>query len=89
MTSRLEQVERVLNRERLPDSAKRRFLSLSAVARLYGHSKATIARMIAEGDLPARRIVKGRGGKPGWRIRPEDAERELAEPDNLPSTGRP
>ena len=57
--------------------AESRMLSVPQAVKQYGLGRLQILDMISSGRLPAI-AAKMRGGKQGWRIRREDAERVLA-----------
>ncbi len=49
----------------------KRYLTVDDVVELVGHSRSTVYRAIADGDLEASRLTRKRG----WRIRPAAIER--------------
>jgi excisionase family DNA binding protein len=60
-----------------------KLLNIEEVAEDLGVSRQTVARMIAEGSLPAICLRSGRKKKV-WRIRPEALERWLKERETPP-----
>ncbi len=55
----------------------RRMLTVPELVRTYGLGRGQLLKLIGEGQLPAVACTM-RGGREGWRVRIEDAERVLA-----------
>ena len=55
----------------------RRMLTINELRKAYRIGRAQVLDLINAGKLPARACVM-RGGRQGWRVRIEDAERVLA-----------
>jgi hypothetical protein len=55
----------------------KRLLTINDLRKHYGIGRGQLVQLIEGGRLPATRSIM-RGGREGWRVRVEDAERVLA-----------